>query len=262
LATNKSGLWLPAIILLFTSLLSTPAFADITYRSGPFAFHVPLELGPAKVKIGRIIRGGLGLEFQKWNDRPCYRMAKSSAGGDVTTLAALLRMFKERADVAVVECTSSNGPGITYVLTDGGLEAAADREVSRLRATVDPGTTSIMYTETLDAACAGLSVARRSDGITTEGTILLDVRQDMTRRNFCLYSMTVHLLGLGDEEYDFADASVLQAPGAAEKISLELDLLALFVLTHADGLAPDDATDRTVQINRVLTLMYIEGQNH
>ena len=259
---NSGGFWLPEIALLLIGIMSLPAQADVTYRSGTFVFHVPLELGPVKDKVGRIIRGGLGQDFQRWVEGPCYRMASSSGESDRLNPIPLFQMFKKRADVDVQQCTSPGAPGITYILTDGGLDAATELEVSRLRATTDPGAVTIMHTVTFDGACSWFSVSRRSDEVMTEGSILVDVERDQASRNACLYSPTVHLLGLSDEEYDdFTDEGALKAPGHAEEISLELDLLALFVVTHADALAPDEASDRTAQINRVLTLMYIEGGN-
>jgi hypothetical protein len=250
------GLCLQAIILLLAGLLSNPAQADDVYRSGRYAFHVPLELAAAQLKVVSIIRGSFDGDFQRWAAPPCHRLMGSTRSDDGPTPTRLFKMFKERADVAIAACATVNAPGITFVFVDGGLDAATAKEASRMRAMMNPAETVGMIGQSLDGACNWLSVTQRSDGSMIDGTILLNVALDSTRQNACLYSLTVRLLGLSDEEYHFSET-----PSGAEQASLEVDLLSLFVLYHADALEPEETSDRTIQIKRVVTHMYLEGDS-
>jgi hypothetical protein len=259
---EKHGRLLLLAVIVVLANLCGAAQAD-TYRSGQFIFRLPPALLEVKGAVASIIgmRFSEDLsDFRRWDRQPCYRVVNPASNSYSVPLAQLLQMLKQRVDLDMPECAAANQPGITYFLTNRNLDVTVAEAISRFPGATNPKSTFVARGELPQLRC-GWMLAGSSDGSITGAIALVDATAGSSSLDRCLYQLTVKALGLSSPEYGLHDNITLKAPPGNVKTLLEFDLLSLFTLYHADPLAPDESADRANQINRLLTDMYLQGDN-
>jgi hypothetical protein len=247
-----------SIAVLLLGVCGGAVKAD-TYRSGEFAFQVPPDLVDAKSRIAFAI--GVESEkfshFQNWERPPCYRIVSPATNSYKVPLARLLDLLKQRADLDLPACGAPNQPGITYLLTAGNTDVIAADVIRRFPTQSD--VVIVVRGELPELHCAWL-LGKSSEDIITDALVVVNATLGSSNLQRCLYLLTVKSLGLASPDYTLTEDTTLGGAANGLRTPLEFDLLALFVLYHADTLVPEERADRGAQINRALTLMYFQGE--
>lgn len=256
--TRRSRLVLQSIAILLLAVCSGAVKAD-TYRSGQLAFQVPPDLVDAKSRVAFTI--GVESEkfshFQKWERPPCYRTISPATNSYKVPLAHLLDLLKKRVGLDLPACSAPNQPGITYLLTAGNTDVIAADVIRRFATQSEVAI--VVRGELPELHCAR-QLGKSSEDVITDALVVVNATLGSSNLQRCLYQLTLRSLGLDSPDYGLTEQVTLSDVTNNVRTPLEFDLLALFVLYHADTLVPEERTDRIAQINRVLTLMYFNGE--